>query len=135
MSDIDRVWLAPHHPSVGWELLHNARHLPPDKAAGLLLEHMPRTDQAASLAQRLDCIGIALGTLNPSFSARENARSLWRSTLPVMLVSPHPQGNAPIARELAEQVGYLVYGSAEGSSSHRRVRDFADEFKRAFAGV
>ncbi|MFG6402498.1 hypothetical protein [Microbacterium sp. P04] len=134
MSDIDRVWMASHHPSVSGDLLNDAAHLPPDKAAGLLLKHIPQP-RPVSLGERLDCIGIALGTLSPTIAERGDARSVWRSTLPVLLVSEHPRRNAPLAREIAEQVGYLVYGSTAGPSSHRQVSAFADEFEHAFKGV
>lgn len=132
---VDQVWVSAHHPTAGWELLRGAKRLPPHEAADYLLEQMPLVEQDASLALRLSCIGIALGSLSPSYQAHENARSIWRSTLPVMLVRPRPRRNASLQRELAEQVGYLVYDSVEGSERRRQVHDFADEFERAFAGV
>lgn len=135
MSDIDRVWRGPQHPSVGGDLLNDAAKLAPTQAADLLLDHMPKSVNPVTLSQRLDSIGIALGTLTPSFGAKGDARSLWRSTLPVMLVSKHPRRNALLAREIAEQVGYLIYGSTRGEPDHRQVRDFANEFQQAFSGV
>lgn len=135
MSDVDRVWLSAHHPSATGDLLHEAAHLGPKDAAGLLLHHMPTHTKAATLADSLDCLGIAVGTLTPTLATKGHARSLWRSTLPVLLITRSPSRKAPSTREIAEQVGYLVYGSAAGESSHRQVREFAEEFEHGLAHV
>lgn len=129
MSDVDRVWLSRHHPSVNGELLHKAAQLAPDEAADLLLHYLPGKDDSSNLAERLDCLGIAVGSLTPSFASRGHARSFWRSTLPVLLVTDPTPENGPSPHEVAEQVGYLVYGSALGRRSHQQVRDFATRFE------
>lgn len=133
MSDVDRVWLAAHHPSVGGDLLHEAAHLAPKDAAAMLLHHLPQSDTQWTLGQRLDCIGIAVGRLSSPFAVKGRARSLWRSTLPVLLVTDAPFRKSPSAHEIAEQVGYLIYGSETDASSHEQVKVFAGEFEHGFS--
>lgn len=126
--------MAPRHPSGDAAVLHRASHLPPNGAAALLMERMPEVHSPADLRASLDKLGIAVGALNRKTARHQDARALWRSTLPVLLIATVPQRKTGIGREIAVEVGYLVYGSTSPARKHN-AEAFADTFASALQDV
>ncbi len=133
MADVDRVWLAPHPPSRDASLLVAAAGLEPEEAARFLLARVPHQNEGVGLAEGLDAIGIALGTLTTNRGARRGVRGLWRSTLPIVLVSTQPRRKSSMPREIAEQVGYLLYGEQQSASGVLQAQIFARSFQSTFS--
>jgi len=135
MSDIDRVWQSPRRPSGDPLVLRVAADLRPDRAARELLSKMPHGETDLTLAQRLEVIGVALGRLSPSSAPRASAKALWRSTLPVVLVADRQTRGFSKAHDVAEQIGFLLYGSRLDIHGVPDATVFADAFERAFLDV
>lgn len=135
MADVDRVWLAPGSPRGDAHLLVVASTMPPSEAAEFLLEQMDGGTQVGSLTNRLGAIGIAVGTLTPNRGVPKGVRGIWRSTLPIVLVTGHPPRRVSRAWEVAEQVGYLIYGPRRGESGVSVANIFAGHFAEGLVGI
>lgn len=129
MADVDRVWLSVDAPDEGAPLLALARTLPANEGAELLLEQIRDHTRGDDLAHRLALIGIAVGTLSPNRGVPKGVRGIWRSTLPVVLVTRNVPRGTSRAREIAEEVGHLIYGDSRDGSARLLASTFAVHFK------
>lgn len=135
MADVDRVWLSSDAPEGGFSILTSVGRLSPEEAAESLLGQMGSLSIGMGLSERLALIGIAVGTLSHNRGVARGVRGIWRSTLPIVLVSQHLPRRASKIREVAEQVGYLIYGATRDHAGRLMATDFATYFKVGLAGI
>lgn len=131
-ADVDQVWLNADDPQGDAELLRQAASLDPEHAAKMLASAMSRA-ASPTLKASLGALGIAVGKLTPNRWLRDGAYAVWRSTLPVILVSAPKKRNRLDRFSIPHQIGILVYGRGSRSDMHHPsalfARALADEMR------
>lgn len=136
MADVDSVWLCPESPVGGEAILAAASTSPPRAAAESLLEQMGHAGLDADLASRFGMIGVAVGTLTPNLGHPKGVRAIWRSTLPVVLVTKQVPRRSSRTWEVSEQLGHLIYGTRRDESTRVPLaRTFAHHFEKGLVGI
>ena len=106
--DADRTWMSATDPPGNPELLRESANLPPEEAARVVGQKM-RDSAGRSLEVRLGALGIALGELTPNRAIPDGVYGLWRSELPMLLVTFKKRRQVPSSYLLAQQIGSLIF--------------------------
>ncbi|NCU37642.1 hypothetical protein EOL96_01080 [Candidatus Saccharibacteria bacterium] len=109
MSDVDTVWCRDDVPVGDCEILHQLAHVAPRQAADTFRERLSETG-AIQLEDRLNAVGIACGVLRTNGGVPGGVYGIWRSTLPVLLLSEQAPSNYDRATEIARGIGGIIYG-------------------------
>jgi hypothetical protein len=126
LVDVDRVWVDGYHPLKAGKLLREASSLSPEQAAKALMRRVAKAEAWDNYTTTLHSLGVAVGPLTRTRKSND-VRSIWRSTLPVMLISPSPQSHEKLAGAIALQLGFLIYGS-DGTAQVNKAEAFAQAF-------
>lgn len=129
MQDIDTVWMDERSPEGDAELLRQLANAAPEEAARALAELLSATE-AIQLEDRLDALGVACGVLRKNAGIPSGFRSMWRSTLPVLLIAEEIPANYDRPTEIARSLGCLIYGS-----NAEVVDVFADGLRSSFVEI
>lgn len=104
----------------------------PGEAAEKFRQHLIATD-AITLADRIDPVGIALGVLTKNRGIPSGVKAVWRSDLPVLLVTEEVPVNYYRAYEIARELGALIYHDQPESSV--LVAEFAQQICDVFVEI
>lgn len=124
MSDVDRVWLREGQPSGDSSYLVMAGIMEPQDAVDMLRQVFDAIT-VPTLDDQLDVLGIAVGDLSSGDQGAAPVGAVWRSTLPVLLVTPAAKHDPEALLDIATAIGRLVYGSRISAAGSELATDFA----------
>lgn len=132
MQDVDKVWMSDRSPSGDPVILRELSGDQPGEAAEKFRQYLIATD-AITLADRIDPVGIALGILTKNRGIPSGVKAVWRSDLPVLLVTEEVPVNYDRALEIARELGALIYHGQPESSV--LVAEFAQQIYDVFVEI
>ena len=129
MRDVDTVWMGDTLPEGDRGQLSELADVSPELAARAVIDQLGTTD-ATLLADRLDALGVAYGVLRPNPGIPGGVYGVWRSELPMLLLTEVAPVNYDRPTEIARGLGHLIfYGQNEC------VEVFANELRASFVEV
>lgn len=131
MSDVDRTWRYSDLPDTGESVLNDIGVLSPTQASSVIQSRLGELhDREIDLSLQLERVGLAVGRLTPNKAVPSGVYGVWRSAFPILLINDRLQSERKITHDIAQQIGFLVYGEALDESGEFKANLFADDLVR-----